>query len=176
MKPMIVTCTPLCVVGMQIETKPMSPQIPELWSRFVQREHEISGVLDPRVTYGVMQIEVGGSGALRYLAGLSVTDQTAFVPAGMSAVTIPAGQYAVFEFPLSDIGSSFDFIFNNWLPSSRYTQAGSPLFERYGADFDPTVPSSRMEAYIPVASSLNDAQLAGQAGHQRQAASHRTLG
>jgi AraC family transcriptional regulator len=157
MKPMIVTRAPLFIVGMQIITKPMSPEIPELWSRFVQREQEIRGVLDHRITYGVMQMEAEGSGALSYLAGLSVADQAVPVPAGMTAVTIPAGQYAVFEFPLSEIGSSFDFIFNTWLPSSGYALPGSPMFERYGEDFDPTVPSSRMEAHIPVVASASDA-------------------
>jgi AraC family transcriptional regulator len=155
MKPRIVAHTPFVVVGMRIVTKPMSPEIPELWSRFVQREHEINGVLEPSATYGVMQMEAGATGGLSYLAGLSVSDQAASVPAGMISVTIPAGQYAVFEFPLSEIGSAFDFIFNSWLPSSGYAQTGSPMFERYGEDFDPTVPSSRMEAHIPVVASAN---------------------
>ena len=155
MKPKIVTHTPRVIVGMQIITKPMSPEIPELWSRFVQREHEISVVLEPSATYGVMQMEAGAASGLRYLAGLSVSDQAASVPAGMIAVTVPAGQYAVFEFPLSEIGSAFDFMFNSWLPSSGYAQTGSPMFERYGEDFDPTVPSSRMEAHIPIVASAN---------------------
>ena len=155
MKPKIVTHTPRVIVGMQIITKPMSPEIPGLWSRFVQREHEISGVLEPSATYGVMQMEAGAAGGLRYLAGLSVSDQAASVPAGMIAATIPAGQYAVFEFPLSEIGAAFDFMFNSWLPSSGYAQAASPMFERYGEDFDPTVPSSRMEAHLPIVASAN---------------------
>ena len=155
MKPRIVSHTPLVVVGMRIVTKPMSPEIPELWSRFVQREHEISGVLETGVTYGVMQMEAGAAGGLSYLAGLSVSDQAVPVPASMTAVTIPAGQYAVFEFPMSEIGSAFDFMLNTWLPSSGYAQTGSPLFERYGEDFDPTVPSSRMEAHIPIIASAN---------------------
>ena len=155
MKPRIVTHTPLVVVGMLIVTKPMSPEIPELWSRFVQREHEISGVLEPGVTYGVMQMEAGDAGGLSYLAGLSVSAQAVPVPAGMTAVTIPAGQYAVFEFPLSEIGSAFDFMLNSWLPSSGYAPTGSPMFERYGEDFDPTVPSSRLAVHIPIVASAN---------------------
>ena len=95
MEPRFVTHTPLVVVGMRIVTKPMSPAITDLWSRFVQREHEISGVREPGATYGVMQMEPGDSGALSYLAGLSVSDQASPVPAGMTAVVIPAGQYAV---------------------------------------------------------------------------------
>lgn len=157
MKPRIVTRTPLVVVGMRIVTQPMSPEIPALWARFVQREHEIKGNLEPHVSYGVMWMEAGETGGLSYLAGVSIADQAAPVPAGMTAVTIPAGQYAVFEFPLSEVGSAFDSIFNLWLPTSGYAQARSPVFERYGEDFDPTVPSSRMEAHVPVVSSAGDA-------------------
>lgn len=157
MEPKIVTRAPFVVVGMRIVTKPMSPEIPALWPRFMEREHEIGSILEPRVSYGVMQMDTGAAGGLSYLAGLSVADPAAPVPAGMTAVTIPAGQYAVFEFPFSEIGPAFDFMFNTWLPSSGYAQAGSPMFERYGKDFDPTVPSSRMEAHIPIVASAGDA-------------------
>lgn len=150
MKHRIVTHAPFVVLGIEIATKPMSPEIPELWSRFVQREHEISRVVEPHVSYGVMQTKTDEPDSLRYLAGLPVAEQAGPVPEGMTAVAIPAGPYAVFEFPLSEIGSVFDFIFNTWLPSSGYVAADSPMFERYGEDFDPSSPSSRMEAHIPV--------------------------
>ena len=150
MEPRIVDRKPLAVIGMKIITQPMSPEIPALWPRFMDRAHEIGGLLEPRVSYGVMQMRDGDAGGLMYLAGVSVADQTAPVPAGMTAVTLPAGRYAVFEFPLSEIGPAFDHIFNTWLPASAYTLVDAPMFERYGEAFDPAVPSSRMEAYLPV--------------------------
>ena len=156
MKHRIVTHTPFAVLGLQIATQPMSPEIPALWSRFVQREHEISRFAVPDVTYGVMQSGPGGMGDLRYLAGLAVAVQPEPLPAGMTVVAIPAGQYAVFEFPLSGIGPAFDFIFNTWLPASDYLVAQSPLFERYGKDFDPSAPSSVVEAHIPVVLRTDD--------------------
>lgn len=150
MEPVIVTRQSLRVVGLRIVTRPMSPEIPPLWPRFVQREHEITGVLEPRVSYGVMQRAAGGSESLAYLAGLSVDGDSVPVPPGMSAVAIPAGQYAVFEFPFAEIGPDFDFILNRWLPSSGLIQAASPMFERYGEAFDPNDSSSRMEVHVPV--------------------------
>ena len=146
----IVSHARFAVLGMQITTKPMSPEIPALWSRFVLREPEIRKVVEPDVTYGVMQSQLAQPDELSYLAGLPVEDQPGSVPAGMTVVEIPAGEYAVFEFPLSDIGPAFGFIHNVWLPSSGYVIARSPMFERYGKDFDPSVPSSRMEVHIPV--------------------------
>ena len=155
MKPRIVTHTPIIVVGMQIVTKPMSPEIPDLWSRFVQREQEIGGVLEPGATYGVMQMATGDAAGLIYLAGLSVVEQPTSFPTGMTDVTIPAGQYAVFEFSISEISSAYDFMLNSWLPTSGYTLLGSPMFERYGADFNPSEPSSRMTVHIPIIASAS---------------------
>jgi AraC family transcriptional regulator len=123
--------------------------------RFVHREHEISGVLERGVTYGVMQMEAGAAGGLSYLAGWPISVQAVPVPAGMTAVSIPAGRYAVFEFALSEIATAFDFMLNSWLPSSGFSQTGSPMFERYGADFDATVSSSWMEAHIPIVATGN---------------------
>lgn len=150
MEPKIVDRDPLVVVGMKIITKPMSPEIPQLWPRFVSRIPEIAHILEPQASYGVMEMESGNAGGLSYLAGVSVADSAAPVPAGMSAAALPGGTYAVFQFPLSEIGHAFDFIFGTWLPSSAFTQTESPIFERYGEDFDPTDPSSRMEVQIPV--------------------------
>lgn len=153
----IVTHAPFVVLGMEIATKPMSPEIPELWSRFVQREHEITRVVEPHVSYGVMRSKPGEPDCLSYLAGLHVADQAGPLPVGMTAVAVPAGQYAVFEFPLSDIGSAFDFMFNSWLPASGFVATQSPMFERYGEDFDPSAPDSRMEAHIAVVPRATDA-------------------
>lgn len=150
MDPSIVTHAPFVVLGMQIDTRPMSPAIAELWSRFVQREHEITGVVESGVSYGVMQSHVGEPDGLRYLAGLRVAEPSTPLPAGMSAVSIPGGLYAVFEFPFSEIGPAFDFMFNAWLPGSGFVAARSPMFERYGQDFDPSGPVTRMQAHIPL--------------------------
>ena len=149
MEPRIVTHPPLQVIGMQISTTPMSPEIPALWPRFMDRVAEIEPVLEPQVSYGVMQMLPGEPESLSYLAAVSVPS-AAKVPDGMTAQTLPGGPYAVFEFPLSDIGDSFGFILGTWLPASGFEQAESPLFERYNENFNPENPKSLVEAHIPI--------------------------
>jgi AraC family transcriptional regulator len=149
MEPKIVTRSPLEVVGMQIITAPMSPEIPALWPRFVDRLPEIEPILEPQVSYGVMHMLPGQPERLNYMAAVSVPS-AASVPEGMTAQTLPAGQYAVFEFPLCDTGSAFGFILGTWLPSSGFLQAEAPLFERYNERFDPDNAGSLVEAYIPI--------------------------
>lgn len=134
------------VVGLQIRTKPMSPEIPALWPRFVPRIDEIANPAEPRVSYGVMR---HAAGVLEYAAGVSVT-KAEHVPAGMVAITLPAGVYAEFSYPISGLGKGFGEIHNRLIPSSGYQQADGPFFERYDEKFDPTNPQAAVVIYIPV--------------------------
>jgi AraC family transcriptional regulator len=138
----------LTVVGLQIRTAPQSPEIPALWPKFVARIDEIANALEPRVSYGVMW--AGESmNVLHYMAAISVSGEGQ-VPDGMSSVTLAAGKYATFSYPLSGLRKGFGEIFNRLLPSSAYVQAKAPLFERYDEAFDPGNPQSMVEICIPV--------------------------
>ena len=149
MEPKIVPQPPLRLVGLQIRTRPMSAEIPALWPRFVARIAEIAPVAEPRVTYGAMQTPAGAPDALLFLAAVPVAPD-APVPAGMTALDVPAGDHAVFEFAFKDIASAYPFIFQTWLPASGLAQAATPLLERYGAGFDPANPMSPMQVRVPV--------------------------
>jgi AraC family transcriptional regulator len=146
MTPSIVAQPALHLVGLQILTRPMSPEIAALWPRFVARIPEIGSPAEPGVTFGAMQD--AGNGLL-YLAAVQV-DAAATTPPGMTRVDVPAGDYAVFEFPFGKIGEAFPFIFDTWLPGSGYAQDGPLLLERYGSDFCPDQPTSPMQVRVPV--------------------------
>ena len=149
MQPKIVRQPVLRLVGLQIRTKAMSPEIPALWPRFVARMNEIGQVVEARTTYGAMAPVPGVEGGLLYLAAVPVAPD-AGVPAGMTAVDVPAGDHAVFEFAFKDIGSVYPFIFETWLPASGRAQGDTPLLERYGAEFNPANPMSTMQVRMPV--------------------------
>jgi len=146
MTPSIVAQPALHLVGLQIRTRPMSPEIAALWPRFVARIPEIASPTETGVTFGAMQ---DAGGALLYLAAVQV-DAAAPTPADMTRLDVPAGDYAVFEFPFSKIGEAFPFIFDRWLPGSGYEQDGPLLLERYGVDFCPDQPASPMQVRVPV--------------------------
>lgn len=139
----------LTVVGLQIRTTPMSPDIPALWPRFVARIPEIGPVLEPRVSYGVMHNQAADGASFDYLAAVSVSPSAA-VPAGMTRLVLPAGRHARFRYPLSGLGDGFCEIFERLLPASDYVQAAGPLFERYGEDFCPDRADSPVEIWLPV--------------------------
>lgn len=139
----------LTVVGMQIRTKPMSPEIPALWPKFVARIDEIANAAEPNVSYGVMSFEAGQSPTLLYMAAVSVSAVGDF-PAAMRSFTIPAGHYAAFRYPLSGLSKGFGEIFNRLLPASDYLQIPGPYFERYDEAFCPDDAASEVEICLPV--------------------------
>ena len=142
----IIERSALIVVGMQIRTKNMSPEIPALWPKFVPRIDEISNTAEPNVSYGVMR---NGIDCLEYAAAVSVNSAER-LPSGMVAITLPAGTYAFFAYPLSGLGKGFGEIHNQLLPASAYQRGSGLFFERYDEKFDARDPQSAVEIWIPV--------------------------
>lgn len=134
------------VVGLQIRTRPMSPDIPALWPKFVPRIDEIADIAEPNVSYGVMRND---GAVLEYAAAVSVRSAQQ-LPAGMTSILLPAGTYAFFSYPLSGLGKGFGEIHNELMPRSRYERTDAPFFERYDEKFDPRDPQSAVEIWIPV--------------------------
>jgi AraC family transcriptional regulator len=134
------------LVGLQIRTKPMSPEIPALWPKFVARIDEIPNPAEPRVSYGVMHYD---GGTLEYAAAISVSSADR-VPAGMTAIQVPAATYAVFSYPLSGLAKGFAEINDRLLPQSDHQAVHGWFFERYDEKFDPADPQSAVGIYIPV--------------------------
>ena len=145
----IVERPPTTVLGLHLRTRPMSPEIPEIWPKFVARMAEIEGQREPRVTYGVMWHEQGSMDILHYMAAVSVSP-AARIPAGMQCLVVPAGQWAVFTYPLARLGEGFGEIFGRLLPESGYEQAPGAYFERYDESFCPDDPNSAVAIYLPV--------------------------
>ena len=139
----------ITVVGFAIRTRPMSPDIPVLWPKFVARIDEIENLSEPRVSYGVMRHGSGDMEDLHYMAAVAVSNASR-IPPGMESLAIPAGTYASFRYPLSGLARGFGEIFGRLLPSSGYVQAPGPYFERYDEAFDPGNPNSEVEIQIPV--------------------------
>ena len=139
----------LTVMGLAIQTRPRSAEIPALWPKFVARIPEIPDLSEPRVSYGVMQFHPGAAAPLFYMAAVPVSSDDR-VPSGMESLVLAAGTYAVFRYPLSGLGEGFGEIFNRLLPSSGYEQAPGFLLERYDEAFNPGDVNSLVEILIPI--------------------------
>jgi AraC family transcriptional regulator len=143
-EPTFITKPAFTVVGLRLRTKPKSPEISELWNKFVPRMGELKNVSEPYASYGVM---AGVEDGLDYMAGNPVSEITE-LPAGMSRWDIAETTYAVFESSIPTLAETFDYIFGVWLPASEYQHGSGPLLERYGETFSPDNPA--VDIYIPI--------------------------
>lgn len=158
MEPLILTRKAMIVAGLKYRGKNRQGEVRELWQRLTSRaaeiQHQSSGG-----SYGVMghyEQPFGGMGNydpsygdFDYLAGLEV-DSSDDLPAGMESWEISEQTYAVFVFPLRDIGAAYRYIYQEWLPASPYQRAETPEFEFYPATFDPGDEGSEMFLYVPI--------------------------
>jgi AraC family transcriptional regulator len=126
-----------------------SAGIPSQWQRFLPHLGQIPGQLG-RITYGVCY-NSDDAGNFDYVCGVEVNDFSR-LPADWSRVRIPEQKYAIFcqREHISTIRSTWNTIWNNWLPESGYEAVDAPDFERYGDDFDSVTGTGGFEVWIPI--------------------------
>ena len=155
MQPQWITKPAFTVVGMQIRTTPKAAEIPQLWEKFGPRMNEIQHLVERgptdthHVAYGLLDHFDTKTGGFDYLAGEAVV-KVDELPPGMTRWDIPTSTYAVFEASLPTLGEVFDHIYKEWLPTSGYQQAQSPVFERYGERSNADGPGFPVSIYLPV--------------------------
>jgi AraC family transcriptional regulator len=126
-----------------------SAGIPSQWQRFLPHLGQIPGQLG-RTAYGV-RCNSDEAGNFDYVCGVGVRDFSR-LPADWSRVRIAEQRYAIFSQRdhISTIRSTWNTIWNNWLPESRYEVVDAPDFERYGDDFDSVTGTGGFEIWLPI--------------------------
>jgi AraC family transcriptional regulator len=149
MQPQIVDKPAFTLVGMKLRTKPGSEAISQLWQAFGQRMGQVPNAVNPSVCFGATDHFDLESGLFDYLAAVEVTGEGE-TPEAMDTWQVPAQTYVVFRTTLPKIGTTFDHIYDDWLPQSDYERAAGPEFEYYDETFNPNDPTSEFDIYIPV--------------------------
>lgn len=150
MKPIILERPAFTVVGMETIIREDQNGYAELWQRFIPREDEVTGKLEPVVSYGVCAPQADGS--VRYITGFQVGED-AVIPEGMVRFQVPQQRYAVFTHTgtAPQISASFEAIHDHLLAEHGLQARDGIDLERYDARFDdPFNPASQMELYIPI--------------------------
>jgi len=126
-----------------------SAGIPSQWQRFLPHLDHVPEQIG-RTAYGVC-CNSDDAGSFDYVCGVEVKDFLR-IPADWSRVRIPAQKYAVFSQRdhISTIRSTWNTIWNEWLPTFEYEVVDAPDFERYGEEFSPTTGMGGFEIWIPV--------------------------
>ena len=126
-----------------------SAAIPSQWQRFLPYLGQIPTQLGG-TAYGV-RCNSDDAGNFDYVCGVEVKDFSK-LPPDLSRVRIPEQRYTVFRqrSHISTIRSTWNAIWNNWLPESGYEAVDAPDFECYGEDFDSATGAGGFEIWIPI--------------------------
>jgi AraC family transcriptional regulator len=148
--PVIVDGEPLLLAGLsQSYTAETTAGIPAQWQRFVPHIGAIAGQQGD-TTFGVCT-DGDDAGNMNYLCAVEVS-RDSDLATELTSMRIPAQRYAVFKHTghISTIRQTWASIWNSALPASGYKASGGPMFERYGAMFDPRTGNGGLEIWIPV--------------------------
>ncbi|MBD3892070.1 GyrI-like domain-containing protein [Olleya marilimosa] len=83
--------------------------------------------------------------------GVEVSNAKA-LPSDMEVLTIPTGQYAVFNYKGKPDGffKAWQYIHTTWLPKSGYNLDDRPHFEKLPEDYHPSNPEVEEEIWVPI--------------------------
>ncbi len=157
MVPRIETLPITKLIGKKLNTTFANDKTFELWRSFSPRKHEIKNFIGNDL-YSVEIYpkthffqEFNPTEEFEKWAAIVVSDFND-VPKGMSSLTIPAGEYAVFHYigKPSEAMGTFRYIYDEWLPNSEFDLDNRPYFARMGAKYIGEDPKSEEEFWIPI--------------------------
>ncbi len=128
--------------------------IPGLWERLVPLL-PFAGQGRDWATYGAVWNVDSESGSFSYIAGAGLAPG-ASPPAGMDALELPAGDYAVFRITLDggplhpQVKAAMTAIWGELLPASGLKTTEGPDFELYDGRFSPDRPGAVIDFHVPV--------------------------
>ncbi len=144
------------MVGNNVITSFAADKTYALWNAFMPRRNEITDIAN----IDLYSIGVYGAGFFENFnptrefekwAAIQVADNAA-VPDDMKTLIVPAGLYAVFihKGPASTGPITFNYIFSNWLPNSKYVLDNRPHMDIMGESYRSNDPDAEEEIWVPV--------------------------
>lgn len=121
-----------------------------LWEKLTRHAAERGVPVEGLHLFGVI-LGMNQNHQFDYMAGILVEDKDVAAKLGLSAIVVPAGDFAVTNVegsvPMS-IMAGVDLLMGKFLPSSGFAPSG-PVFEAYGPG-DPTQDDYKMQVWVPV--------------------------
>lgn len=146
------------LVGIKVSTSLADDKTSLLWNRFMKYKE----ALDARKNADLYSVQIYGEefisgdfdsqSEFEKWAAMEVQDHSN-IPKGLQMLKLPQGKYAVFihEGTAKDFAKTSKFIFEEWLPSSKFEIDDRPHFEVLGKDYKgPENPESKEKIWIPV--------------------------
>lgn len=153
LEPEIVELDTICLVGLTTLVRKNTALISELWAHFSQEAGLIPNRVIPEKWYQVAfwpdKLEMDG---LFIMCAVEVADLNNINP-NLVGKRLPPAKYLRFVHKgLSrDVGLTYQYIYESWLPKTDYRLTLPYNFEVYGENYlGPENPQSESEIYIPV--------------------------
>jgi len=157
-EPKILTIESKKFIGLHTKTSFSSSNTGSMWSDFMPRRKEVKNSLGEDL-FSIQEYPdnfkmSGFSEKTEYIswAAVEVTDFDN-APAGMECHSLRGGLYAVFLHKGStrEFSKTAQFIFEEWMPRSRYEVDNRAHFEILGEKyFGPNDPNSEEDVFIPI--------------------------
>lgn len=159
MEPRIVELPQFCVIGVSVYGDGESGLFTRAWDIFLRVRKNLKWK-NENVGYGIefYTEEFQKEKKWFYIAGQEV-DNLESMPTSMTGKIIPANTYAVFTSKgvLKALGKTFQYVYHEWLPKSKYRIADCYDFELYDERFKGwDNPDSEIDIYIPVVERQGD--------------------
>ena len=157
LQPVIKTFPEKKLIGQHVRMSLSDNKTFKLWSGFMPRRKEINNavstdlfslqVYDASLVFSEFNLQT----TFEKWAAIEVPDFNA-IPDRMDTLTVEEGLYAVFLYKgeASKFAVMFDYIFNEWLPSSEYELDRRPHFEILGPKYKNEHPDSEEDICIPI--------------------------
>ncbi len=111
------------IMGIQTRITSANEKNPDaytkIWDAFEPYKDQIRPLSVEWRYYGV-DFAMDKKGDFDYLAGMSVHSDAKVPDPNLVTRKIPAARYAVFKCAGQDMGKTYEYIFSQWLPASRY--------------------------------------------------------
>ena len=142
------------LVGCQLEMSLSEDRTVELWKEFGPRIKELNNrVCNDRISLQIYPPEYHqkfhpSHNFVKWAAVEVIGFEN--IPSGLDSLILRAGQYAVFNYKgkPSEITPVFHYIFNQWIPNSKYCIDDRPHFELIGLNYNIT--NAAEEIWIPI--------------------------
>lgn len=131
----------------------MKNDLSDQWTLLIQNISLISNVKEPAEFYQLQFSYPNQDNDKIYFYIAVVVDKIEHVPIHFTAKTIPAQRYYKFRHKglANEVGHTYRYIYEEWLPSTEYKLPGYFNFEYYGEEYlGPYNKSSISDIYIPV--------------------------
>lgn len=143
-------------IGIDSEMSGYNDHTNSLWSQFMPRRREVK----PAIGIELFSLAVypkdyfkNYDGNITYQKWAAVkSNESALVPSGMKRIIVPEGNYAKFTHrgPLENISQTFQFIFGEWLPKSKYGVDLRPHIAVMDNRYEPYDMNSEEDIFIPI--------------------------